>query len=197
MGQKISKARYWTAVLYPECMVNDWEENIDDILQVPFEYAIHDRDKCSDDDERKTHVHVVIAFGNTTTYKHALSMFQKLQPNIQYCEQVLNIRYIHEYLIHNTESCKKKNKYLYDASCRISGNGFDIGCYEQLSITDKRKMLRQLCDFVCEYEIYNFVDFYNHVFDKFGDDYFEVISSYSGLIERLCKGNYLKRSISR
>lgn len=191
MSQKVCKAKYWTAVLYPECMFQDWQNNIEELLQIPYEYCIHNSDLTIVNENRKVHVHVVIAFPNTTTYKHALSVFQRLQPNIQYCEQVLNIRYIHEYLIHNTDKCKREKKHLYAASDRVSGNGFDIGAYEQISLSDKRKMCKDLCDYVVNERICNFTDFYSMAFNKFGDDYFEVLCTYSGLIERLCKGNYL------
>ena len=191
MSQQVQKAKYWTAVLYPECMVDNWENDIEDILQIPFEYCIHNLDKTIVDEDRKVHVHVVIAFSNTTTYKHALSVFKRLQENIQYCEQVLNIRYMHEYLIHNTDKCRRENKHLYDAKCRISGNGFDIGCYEQVSITDKRRMLKTLCDYVVKERFVNFTQFYERFTKEFDYEYFEVLSSYSGMIERLCKGNFL------
>lgn len=223
MAQKMQKAKYWTCVLYPESMIDVWEDKISDILQVPYCYIIHDKDnlgkvikkvsnKCGKEisydasefcidkhDFRKVHVHVVIAFPNTTTYKHALSCFQLLQPNCSYCEQVLNIRYMYEYLIHNTEKAKKDKKYQYDASNRICGNNFDIGAYEQVSITDKRKMLKELCDFIRDNEIDNFLTFYDY-FDKkaeFDFNYFEVVASYSGLLERLCKGNYLMKYRTR
>lgn len=109
MSQKVQKSKYWTAVLYPESMINNWQDKIYDILQVPFCYCIHDKDTLNDsEEERKVHVHVVIAFNNTTTYKHALSVFQRLQESCSYCEQVLNIRYMYDYLIHNTDSCRKQ-----------------------------------------------------------------------------------------
>lgn len=215
MSQKVQKAKYWTAVLYPESMIDDWENKISDLLQIPFEYCIHDKDNlgkviktvknkynkqitydASDfaidkHEHRKVHVHLVICFPNTTTYKHALFVFQRLQENCIYCEQVLNIRYLHEYLIHNTEKAKKDGKYQYSTKERISGNNFDIGAFEQISINDKRAMCKDLCDFVVDNCITNFTDFYVSAFEKFGNEYFEVLCSYSGLIERLCKGNYL------
>ena len=61
------KAKYWTCILYPESMVDDWQDKICDILQVPFAYCIHDKDKDGHDGDRKIHVHVEIAFPNTTT----------------------------------------------------------------------------------------------------------------------------------
>lgn len=192
MSQKVSKAKYWTAVLYPESMIDNWEDNIADIVQVAYSYCIHDKDKDGHDGDRKTHIHVVLAFANTTTYKHVLSIFQKLQPTCSYCEQVLNIRYMYNYLIHDTDSCRKKGKHLYDASERVCGNNFDIGAYEQISITDKRKMAKELADFISDNCITNFIDFYDTFELKYGFEYFEVILTYSGFYERLCKGNYLK-----
>lgn len=74
-----AKGRYWWAVLYPENMVEDWEKNIDDILQIPYEYCIHDKDIVNDPDEqRKVHVHIILAFANSTTYKHAFNTFDRL-----------------------------------------------------------------------------------------------------------------------
>lgn len=190
---KIQKAKYWTAVLYPESMIDDWFNVIDDVLQIPYEYCVHDKDLLNDSDEnRKVHVHLVIAFPNTTTYNHALSIFQKLQPSCMFCEQVTNIRYLHNYLIHDTDSCKKKNKHKYDISERICGNNFDIGSFEQLSISDKREMLRELCFFIRDNRIDNFMDFFIVASDFYNPEYFEVIASYSGMLERLCKGVYLQ-----
>ena len=41
----INKARNWWAVLYPENMIDGWEDKIYRLLQVPFEYIIHDKDE--------------------------------------------------------------------------------------------------------------------------------------------------------
>lgn len=214
MAQKVQKAKYWTAVLYPESMIDNWQDKISDLLQIPYEYCIHDRDdlgkvfktvknKFGNDitydasefsiefEPRKVHVHLIIAFPNTTTYKNALNVFKRLQKSCSYCEQVLNVRYIHEYLIHNTEKAKKDGKYQYNPSDRISGNNFDIGAFEQISITDKRNMCKDLCDYIVKNHCTNFTEFYMNVFDTFSDEYFEVLCSYSGMLERLCKGNYL------
>ena len=38
---KIDKARFWTGVLYPENMREDWKEVIGDTLQYPYAYCQH------------------------------------------------------------------------------------------------------------------------------------------------------------
>lgn len=65
------KARYWWAVLYQENMVDGWRDNIEELLQLPYAYCEHVADVDGKGEHRKDHVHVIIVFGNTTTYKTA------------------------------------------------------------------------------------------------------------------------------
>lgn len=197
-------AKYWTGVLYPENMRDDWQDVIGDVLGVPYAYCVHDKDtlagyqpKSDEDHMRKTHVHIVIAYTNTTTYNTVLKLFDKFsvatnKPCVNKVEVVNNIRHIYEYLIHNTETCKKQKKYLYDVSERITGNNFDVGAFEQLSMQEKNEMAKALCDEIVKQGFCNFVDFYMHVVSNYDSNYFEILKTYSGLFERLTKGNYQK-----
>ena len=60
------KARYWTAVMYPENMIDDWKEEIADLIQMPGAYCVHDKDLDDKKEGRKVHVHIIIVFSNTT-----------------------------------------------------------------------------------------------------------------------------------
>ena len=137
---RIEKARFWCGVLYPENMVDNWEEEIGDILQLPYAYCLHNQDNDLKSEHRKDHVHVIVAFPNTTTYKHAMTVFGQLSATgktaLNTIQAVINIRNMYDYLIHDTETCKKKGKELYDKSLRITGNNFDIGSYEQLGVAE-------------------------------------------------------------
>lgn len=194
------KARYWVAIMYPENMVDDWEDKISNLLQVPFAYCIHDKDVCSDGSIRKAHVHIMIVWGNTTTKKSALLCFKRLEkegciaiPNDK-IEIVQNVRFMFNYLIHDTEDCKKKNKFLYPAAERITGNGFDIGCFEQLSIVDQDRMLDDLERIIIEKYFTNYGAFYRFVkYDSSFDREYSVIArKYHGFLEALCRGQYLE-----
>lgn len=192
-----SNARFWTAVLYPENMLEDWETDIGDIVQLPYAYCKHDTDTDTQSVHRKDHVHIILAFPNTTTFNHAKSVFDLLSApgkvalnTIQRC---INIRASYNYLIHDTETCRKKSKYLYDSSCRITGNNFDIGAYEQLDLNIKNEMLKELCDMIIREGFINFGDFYMYVVSTLEDfNYFDLLKTYSGLLERLTKSNYQK-----
>lgn len=191
------KAKYWCAVLYPENMIDNWENDIGEILQYPYAYCIHDSDLNDDGTERKKHVHLIVAFTNTTTYKNAYSIISGLSaPNKMACnkiERAINVRYAYDYLIHDTDNCRKQKKHEYDKSERITGNNFDIGAFEQLSITDKNKMLKELCNVILELKFTNFVDFYTYFLNNFSDEYFEILKSNTSLLKEMIRGNYLKR----
>ena len=190
------KARYWVGELYPENLIEDWEDQIAEKLQLPFAYCIHDKDKTKDGTPRKAHVHLIVVFPNTTTYNHALSVFKVLDKTkggptaCNKVERILGIRNMYDYLIHDTEDSRKKGKYLYSPTERKTGNNFDIGNYEQLSSTEKLDMLDELCDDIIEQDFRNFRQFYLYVRENRDKEYREIIKANSGLLDRLIKGNY-------
>ncbi len=192
----MNKAKFWSAVLYPENMVSNWQETIDDLLQIPFCYIIHNKDKDSKSEHRKDHVHLLLAFPNTTTRNHALNVANQLsEENKKACstvQAVIGIRNVYDYLIHDTESARKQGKELYDAKERITGNGFDIGSFEQLSTVEKNNICKRLCNIIIEQGFTNFTDFYIYVIENYDISYFEVLKSNSGFFERLTKGNFQK-----
>ncbi|WP_431190287.1 Rep family protein [Escherichia coli] len=195
MSERINKARYWQAVMYPENMVEGWQDRIADIVQVPFAYCVHSEDTDEKSEHRKDHIHLIIVFPNTTTYKHAMSVFGLLGDKaLNTCEACVNIRHCYDYLIHDTESCRKAGKHEYDPSERITGNNFDIGAYEQISTEEKQGMLQELVDYALAKKIMNMADFMLMTAVDFGAEYFGIIVGYNAMLERICRGNYLKYS---
>lgn len=197
------KAKYWTAVCYPENMRDDWQTICEDLIGYPFAYCIHDKDKLQsksdiiEHDERKEHVHFLIAWNNTTTEKTAYTLINKLSKPDRVCcpkvFQVMNVRSMYDYLIHDTKTCQKLGKHLYDVSERICGNNFDIGTYEQISLEEKEEMANSLTDLILDMEITNFTLFQRLALENFPNDKKLVqcvIRGNSGYFDRLVRGNY-------
>ena len=194
VGSK-EKAKYWVGVLYNENMREDWQTDIGDILQLPYAYCIHDKDKQSDHaEDRKVHTHILIAFPNTTTYKNALRTFDRLsapgKKAINTCEYCISVRGSYDYLIHDTETSRKKGKHLYDKSERKEGNNFDIGAFEQVSIAEKQEKRREISLLILEKGFSNYLDLYMYVCTNLDLIYEEVLCNYSGHFERLTRGQY-------
>ena len=189
----VNKARYWWAVLYPENMVEGWEDKIDDLLQVPFCYCIHSADTDTKSEHRKDHIHLIMVFPNTTTYKHALNIFKLLgEKAVNTCKACINVRHCYDYLIHDTDSCRKAGKHLYDPSERVCGNCFDIGAYEQIGTEERLAMLQELIAFAIDRRIMNMSDFTIEAGAEFDASYFSVVVGYNAVIARIVKGNFLK-----
>lgn len=191
------KARYWAGICYPENMLEDWQDCIAEKLQVPFCYCIHDKDVTTEKEERKTHVHIMITFPNTTTKKCALSILNKLSdraiiPCCSTVEQVHNVRFMYNYFIHDTEDSRKKGKFQYSSIERISGNGFDIGLYEQLSSDDKLRMAKQLTDICILYDFRDIKELYMYVDAHMDINYFEVAKTNNNWLSNICKSNFLQ-----
>lgn len=194
MAERITKARYWWAVLWVENLEDGWRDKIDDTIQVPFAYCVHGKDTDTKSEHRKDHVHLLLAFPNTTTYQHALKVFKLLGPKaVNSCQAVVNIRHAYDYLIHDTDSCRKQGKHQYGPEERVEGNNFDIGMYEQLSIADKQEMLKELVGYLIVHEeITTINEATVSILQEFGDQYWEIVVSYNGVLERYCRGNWQK-----
>lgn len=159
--------RYWQAVFYPEHIVDDWKERIGSVCPLPFECILHDKDANGDGTHRKDHIHLIIAWANTTKPLSAFKVFSKIgialskdgqsvfAPNT--LESVDNIGNAHRYLTHNTDDAKKKKKYLYDNDELISGNNFDIGMYEQLDKGEESEIKTAIEAMILEKRIKNFL----------------------------------------
>lgn len=197
-----TKARYWEVIAYPENMKPDWEDTIgDDFQSLPYAYCIHDKDtlakykpKQNESHMRKTHVHILIIFNNTTTGKTALDLANSLSADGKICcstvKDIKHIRGAYDYLLHDTQTAKKQGKYQYYTTERKTGNNFDIGLYEQISSAQRDGMRNELAKYIIDEDFTNFTNFYSAVVSNFDVTYLDIASSYSSFFERLTKGNY-------
>lgn len=189
-------SKYIECLLYPENMIYDWELEIDHVLQLPFAYCIHNKDINNDSQGRKTHVHLIIAFKNTTTLKHAQTICNRLSlPDKMACplkpQGCIDVRYAYDYLIHDTDNARAKGKFQYSPDDRVTGNGFDIAVYETRSAIDSNKIFKELEQICLNPAMMNFKRVVEYCLANCDDSHMEVLRSNSGYLERITKGNYL------
>lgn len=188
--------------MYPENMVDNWQEDIDDILQLPYAYCVHDQDKDGNEEDRKKHIHLIIAFPNTTTYNHAMSVFKELEAKghqaVNEIKRVISMRQAYNYLIHDTDNCREKGKHQYGKDERIEGNNFDIGAYEQIGIEEKLKMRVELSIDLLEKRFTTYALFYDYVLRAYkGTEYENIVVTYQGHFDKLCKGCFHQEERNR
>lgn len=200
MSQPRISAKYWEAILYPENMFPHWKNIIDDIIQVPFAYCVHDKDphidKTTGEIIKKIHIHLFIAYNNVTTLKQILKLCNKLSlPNKKCCstaEEVVSPIHAYDYLIHATKKAREQGKYQYPESDRILGNNFDIHFIANEDEHEKCIKVQQLTELIIQNKICNYVDFVNAVLNTYDDSYFHLQEVKSNYFEKLTKGNYNK-----
>lgn len=193
------KNRTWQAILYPENMIDDWQDRIDDIVQLPFAYCLHDKGLHLEDleEERKVHLHLILVWPNTTTFKNAKSVFGYLSAPgknaVGRVEPVIWHERAYKYLIHDTDKAREQGKYQFLPEERITGNNYDIGAYIQISTLERNEAFDDLTDFILDNNIRNFADFIEfarQAFPERREVIREVIRGHSGYFEKLVKGCY-------
>lgn len=196
---EINKAKYWLGVTYPENMRDSWQDDAPDMLQVPFAYCIHNKDKLQKTveqrevrQERKEHVHWILVFKGPTTRKHVFELLNMLSVPGRQCAVMpipcVDIRYSYDYLIHDTQNARKKKKHLYSQDERVTGNNFDIGAYEQLSTDDRNKMLDELIQMAISRQVRDMAELYGLVREHYDFAYFDVFKSGNAVLDRVCRG---------
>lgn len=200
MAQPRITAKYWEAILYPENMLPHWKEIIEDVIQVPIAYCVHDKDphidKSTGETIKKIHVHLFIAYTNVTTINQILKLCNKLSlPGKKCCsvaEEVVSPLHAYDYLIHATKKAQEQGKYLYPENERILGNNFDIHFIANEDEHEKCIKVQQLTELIIQNKITNYVDFVNAVFNSYDDSYFHLQEIKCNYFEKLIKGNYNK-----
>lgn len=185
------KKRNWAFFVYPRkeqlVMLNsnydgsdgygsvsdDWQQR----LQLSgLQYAIsplHDKDKLEDGSEKtkKPHYHVIVVYGSPTTYNNVKSLTDSFNSPIpQALEQV---RGYYRYLTHKDNP----EKYQYDEKDIITGGGFNIADFIELSKSEVSEIKFKLQKLIRERNMSEYQEFMDYIQDNFDRNFFDVASS--------------------
>ena len=70
MAEKNVKKRNWAFVLYPESAPKDWREQLAKSGIQCAVSPLHDKDLDPTGNPKKPHYHVILVYGNPTTYNN-------------------------------------------------------------------------------------------------------------------------------
>ena len=120
-----------------------------------------------------------------------ICFLRKGKKAINKCEAVVGIRNVYDYLIHDTEDCRKKGKEQYDPSSVSRATTLTLVRMSSLAQPRKNEMFLEMGQAIREHGFTNYMDFYEFVVDTYEDmNYIEVMRCYSGHFERMTRGNY-------
>ena len=181
------KARYFTFLLYPESIPEDWEMRLE-LLGVPMAISpLHDKDLSSV--EGQTYNKIKRALG---------------EQSVAMVQIVLNIENMYLYLTHESKDAIEKKKHRYDKADIKHINNFDIDRYVTLDAEQKDDILDEVCNIIAEHRLANILELKNFVTTK-GAEYGlptmkvinSVLRSHTGLIRLYFDGVYQERKYGR
>ena len=154
------KARYFTFLLYPESIPNDWIDNLE-LIGVPIAISpLHDKDLSDVEGQKykKEHYHVIYVSKNPVTaesvrLKVKRSLGDKSVAMVQIVSTSMENMYL--YLTHESKDAIAKNKHKYSKADIWLLNNFDIDRYVTLDVEDKDDMLNDVCDLIDDHNLAN------------------------------------------
>ncbi len=154
------KSRYFTFLLYPESIPEDWEMKLESI-GVPIAISpIHDKDLSDMEGQKykKAHYHVIYVAKNPVTADSVRKRMQRAlgSRSVSMVQIVIqSMENIYLYLTHESKDAIAKNKHVYDKKDIKLLNNFDIDRYITLDVEDKDDMLNDVCDLIDEHGLAN------------------------------------------
>lgn len=199
MNTRMTKARHFGFLLYPESIPENWQEQLESLGVSMAVSPLHDKDKNSDGTLKKPHYHVIYIARNPVTIESVRKKIKRKLGNssVAHIEIIDHIKGSYEYLTHESKDAKAKNKHVYDKKDILHINDFDIDRYVTLDESQKKELRNQLLDLVNHCGIVNMKELAAFL-DWRGQDYgitnqrdvVDVIASNSNLFRMMFDANY-------
>lgn len=178
-GKNIKK-RNWAMVLYPESAPENWREILQKSgLQCAIS-PLHNKDLNPDKIPKKPHYHIILVYGNPTTYSNVKAFTDSLrQPIPQPIEQVQGM---YRYFTH----ADNPEKAQYDKHDIETINGFNIRDFVDLSSSDVVKIKREIQMFIRDNNLTEYADLMDSLLDA-GEDmenHYEVAANNTLFFDR-------------
>ena len=195
MSEKNVKKRNWAFVLYPESAPADWREQLTKSGIQAAVSPLHDRDLNADGEAKKPHYHVILVYGNPTTYNNVKAFTNgKLGQTVpQPLEQV---RGYYRYLTH----ADNPEKAQYSAAEIETINGFDIRDFVEMTKSEVTRYKRELLAFIRDNDLMEYADLLDVLLDggEATADLLEVASNHTLMLTKyIASRRYKVTGVSR
>lgn len=174
--QDALKGRHFAYVVYPESAPADW---IEQLQQTGLSFVVsplHDKDVDPIGTPKKPHYHVIISWGNTTTYRAARGLCDKLRCPRPQALKSPNAMY--RYMQH----LDNPDKYQY-TDIPTTYNGW----VRPLNAADVVQLKREIWGMVYTNDCQEYGELLM-VCVEHGSEYFDVASSHTIFFSKICDG---------
>lgn len=194
------KSRYFTFLLYPESVPEDWLTKLE-TLDVPMAISpLHNKDESPMGGYKKPHWHVIYVAKNPVTADSVRVRIKRLLGDssiamVQIIERGIESMYL--YLTHESKDAIAKNKHVYPKEdIQLIGN-FDIDRYIVLDESDKKRLRKLLCEIIRDNHIINVTELDafmavqgQHYDELLCSSLIEILTGATGLFKLYFDANY-------
>ena len=167
-----NKKRNWAFVAYPESLPTNW---IELLQQSGLQCAIsplHERDYNADGSLKKAHYHLILVYGNPTTFNNVANFTQgNLHGTIP--QALESVEGMYRYFTHKDNPEKAQ----YEAKDIVCINGFNIYDFVEIKKSELLKIKKELQDVIATHDFTEYCDFIEFIKTTDNDNYFDVASS--------------------
>lgn len=181
-GNKDSRTRNWTFVLYEDSAPDNWRDILDDLHIEWIESPWHDKDVNADGSPKKKHKHIELLFGGVKSYEQVKEVTDKLNSPIpQRCH---NVKAMVRYMAH----LDNPEKAQYSVSDIKAHGGVDLAELLRPSSSERYTLLREMIDYVRSAGVTEFQDLVDYASSEHFDDWFPLLCDNSSYFI----GQYIK-----
>ena len=169
-GNKDTRTRNWTIVVYPDSAPDNWREIIDDMHIEWVESPLHDSDLNADGSVKKAHWHILLMFGGVKSYEQVLELIEPL--NCPIPNKVHNAKALIRYMAH----LDNPDKVQYDIRDIQSHGGVDVIDLLKPSSSERYTYIKEMIDWCIANSCYEFEDLYRYATYERFDDWFPLLT---------------------
>lgn len=172
------KGRHFSFVVYPDSAPEDWIRRLEQ-TGLPFVVSpLHDKDINADGTPKKPHWHIIISWGNTTTYRAARGLCNKDMLACPMPQMLKSCNGMYRYLTHKDNP--EKFQYKQQPVCY---NGW----IRPLDNADIANLKREIWQMVYTEDCQEYGELLM-ICEQRGPEYFEVASRNTLFFKSVCDG---------
>lgn len=181
-GNKETRTRNWTCVLYPDSAPDNWRNILDDMHIEWVESPLHDKDINANGEVKKAHYHIIFMFGGVKTYEQVKEITDKLNAPIpQRCH---NAKSMVRYMAH----LDNPEKAQYSVSDIKAHGGVDLAEMLRPSSSERYTLIGDMLSFIRDNNIVEFQDLMDYALANEFETWFPLLCDNSAFVV----GQYIK-----
>lgn len=167
----MEKERYWTFIVYPESLPEDWKEILQQTgLQIAIS-PLHNKDLNADGEIKKPHYHILLFFNGPTTYSRVEKITKMVNGTIP--KRVISAIGMIRYLTHKDNPEKAQ----YDERDITTINGLDIDDVQGMTMSMELELKKGIIQLCRVKKITEYASLINYLIKEDMRDMFKIASS--------------------